>query len=115
MAGPSKREKNRHFEDFRQPKKVEQGGIIRLSGQFLLDHEEDILSLIKHQAKLAEERNPGQKVTSIKKAKGGIVVQTSDHNLTMHIGKALTKAYKGIHQYKFSKGERFVEVDWQRD
>jgi hypothetical protein len=106
---------DRHFEDFREPKKVEQGGIVKISGNFLLDHEEDIINLVRHQGKLAEEKNPLHKVTKIEKANGAILVEASDHNLTMHIGKALVHAYKGEHEYKFRKGEKFVEVDWRRD
>lgn len=115
MTGPSQREKNRHFEDFRKPKEIEEGGLIKLSGSFLLDHEEEIVNLVKHEGKLAEQKNPLHKVTKIEKVDAGIVVQTSDHNLAMKIGKALNHAYKGKHQYKFLSGEKYVEVDWKRD
>ena len=49
------------------------------------------------------------------KADGKIVAQTTDHNLAMKIGKALVHSYKGEHEYKFSKGEKFVEVIWARN
>jgi hypothetical protein len=106
---------DRHYEDFRKPKEIEQGGRLKLSGQFLLDHESDLVNLIKHQGNLAAAKNPGHKVTKIEKVNGGIVVETSDHNLALHIGKALSAAYKGKHEYKFSAGEKYVEVLWQRD
>jgi len=105
----------RHYEDFQKPKKIEEGGIIRLTGKFLLDHEDEVLGLIRHEGALAEQKNPAHKVASIDKADGGITVQITDHNLTMHIGKALVHAYKGEHNYKFLEGERYVEVDWKRD
>ena len=94
---------------------LEQGGIIKISGAFLLDHEEDILNLVKHEGKLAEERNDNAKVSGIEKVNGGISVQTTDHNLALRIGKALSRAYKGKHEYKFLQGNKFVEVTWQRD
>jgi hypothetical protein len=106
---------NRHFEDFRKPKKIEEGGVLNVSGAFLLDHEEEIINLIKHEGRLAEEKNPLHKVSKIEKVNGGIVVEITDHNLTLHIGKRLSHAYKGKHSYKFLKGEKFVEVDWSRD
>lgn len=112
--GPFGREKVHRFEQSRNLD-LEAGGIIRISGSFLLDHEEDIVSLVKHQGKQASEKNPGHKVTRIDKTNGGITVETSDHNLAMKIGKALCRAYKGEHQYKFREGEKFVEVDWRRD
>jgi len=94
---------------------AESGGVIRISGAFLLDHEEDILNLVKHQGSLSEQKNPTAKVTTIEKSDGTIVVTASDHNLVMKIGKALTHAYKGSHNYKFRDGDKFVEVDWKRD
>jgi len=115
MTGPSARKTNRHSEAFRAPKKVEEGGIIKIYGAFLLDHEQDILNLVKHEGKLAEERNPAAKVAKIAKANGGFEVTTTDHNLALKIGKALSHAYKGEHTYKFLKEEKFVEVVWQRD
>ncbi|MFH1386745.1 MAG: hypothetical protein ABIH50_03665 [bacterium] len=105
----------RHYEDFRIDDGNEKGGIISLSGSFLLDHENEIVNLINHEGKLAEQRNPDHKVSKIEKVDGGMVAQITDHNLTMHIGKSLVNAYKGEHEYKFSKGEKFVRVNWKRD
>ncbi|OGC23263.1 hypothetical protein A2291_08495 [candidate division WOR-1 bacterium RIFOXYB2_FULL_42_35] len=115
MTGSAAKSSRRHYEDFRDPDKVEEGGVVRISGAFLLDHEDEILNLVKEEGKLAEARNPKAKVSSITKAGNGIVVETSSHNLALKIGKALSHAYKGEHTYKFLKGEKFVEVIWQRD
>jgi len=105
----------RHYEDFMEPKKLEEGGLIRLSGKFLLDHEEEIVNLIKHEGRIAEQRDPAHRVKNIEKKNGGIVAEITDHNLALHIGKALTHAYKGEHEFKFLKGEKYVEVDWRRE
>ncbi|OGB90554.1 hypothetical protein A2625_03295 [candidate division WOR-1 bacterium RIFCSPHIGHO2_01_FULL_53_15] len=105
----------RHYEDFQKPKKIEQGGRLKLSGAFLLDHEEELVNLIKHEGRLAEQKNPLHKVSKIEKVNGGIEAEVTDHNLAMHIGKALSHAYKGEHKYKFREGEKYVEVDWRRD
>ncbi|MCX5751027.1 MAG: hypothetical protein NT099_05120 [Candidatus Saganbacteria bacterium] len=106
---------DRHYEGFRKPKKVEQGGLVKLSGGFLLDHGDELVNLIKHQGDLATAKNPEHKVTRIEKVKNGIEVETSDHNLALHIGKSLSAAYKGQHEYKFSADDKYVEVLWQRD
>lgn len=112
MKGPIKR----HYEGFRQHKnKEEQGGVITLTGAFLLDHHDEVVNLINHEGRIAEEKNPLHRVSRIDRANGGIVVETTDHNLALRIGKALSHAYKGAHTYKFPKGEKFVEVDWRRD
>lgn len=105
----------RHFENFRSPKKIEQGGILKISGAFLLDHEEELVNLIKHEGCLAEAQNPEHKIVKINKVNGGLEVEISNARLALHIGKRLTHAYKGEHKYKFRKGEKYVEVDWVRD
>lgn len=108
-------EYDRHFEDFRTKDLKEKGGILHVSGSFLLDHEDDVLNLIKHEGRLAEEKNPLHKVSEIEKVDGGFTVKISDHNLALHIGKRLEHAYKGQHRFQFLKGEKFVEVYWARD
>lgn len=100
---------SRHFDDFRQPKKIEEGGLLRLSGAFIVDHEGELLNLIKNEAK-----NPEQ-ISKIEKIDGSIYVHVNNHSLANHLGKALVRAYKGEHSFKFLKGEKFVEVDWRRD
>jgi hypothetical protein len=105
----------RHYEGFMEPKKIEEGGMIRISGNFLLDHEDEVVNLVKHEGKMAEQKNPGHGVNKIEKVNGGITAEISDHNLALHIGKALVHAYKGKHEYKFLKGEKYVEVLWRRD
>ena len=105
----------RHYEGFRAPKYTEAGGIIKISGKFLLDHEEDILNLIKKEGKLAEERNDHAHISEIQKDGQGILVKASDHNLAIRIGKAVHKAYKGELDLKFREGEKFAEVVWKRD
>lgn len=113
--GPYGREKVHRYEQSRNPD-VELGGVIRISGAFILDHEEDILNLVKHQGRLAEQRNARHRITKIEKDKDGtLVVTTSEHNLAERIGRALHRAYKGEHRLKFREGEKFVEVDWRRD
>jgi hypothetical protein len=112
--GPVGREKGIRYEQWRNPD-AEEGGIVKISGSFILDHEEDILNLVKHEGKLSEERNPKARITKIEKKSGSIIVKTSNHNLASRIGKALHRAYKGKHHFKFRPGEKFIEVEWRRD
>lgn len=109
------KEKVHRFEQWRNPE-VEEGGIIRIAGSFLIDHETEIINLVKHQGALAEQKNPAHKVTKIEKEKdGSIVVETSVHNLAERIGRALRNSFKGSMKLKFRPGEKFVEIDWKRD
>lgn len=116
VRGPIERDNQRHFEDFRDSRnKIEEGGLLKISGNFLLDHEEEVLNLVKHEGRMAAEKNPNARVIGIEKKDGGIEVSISDHNLALHIGKRLEHAYKGKHEFKFLPGEKYVEVLWNRD
>jgi hypothetical protein len=112
--GPIGREKGIRYEQWRNPD-IEEGGTIKITGTFIVDHEADILNLIKHEGKLAVERNNNIRISKVEKTGNGILVETTSHNLAMRIGKALHRAYKGEFQFKFREGEKFVEVDWKRD
>ncbi|MBU0573005.1 MAG: hypothetical protein ABIJ26_00620 [Candidatus Margulisiibacteriota bacterium] len=111
--GPTGREKGVRYEQSRNPDGV-RGGLVRISGAFLSDHLEDVLNIVKHEEKLAFERDSNLRV-DINKKNGGVEVETNCDNLAMRIGKAIHHAYKGDHSYKFRDGDRFVEVDWKRD
>lgn len=108
-------EYQRHFEDFRSNNGPEKGGIVKISGSFLLDHENDVMSLVRAEGLRASSENPEHKIIKTEKNGDEIIVSTSEHSLAMHIGKALLHAYKGEHTYRFRSGEKFVEVDWKRD
>ncbi len=105
----------RHFEGFRNTHKIEEGGVLHISGAFIKDHCDEILNLVKNESAVFEKKNPAHKILDIKKTDGNITVDFSEHHLAMHVGKALAHAYKGKHEYKFLSGEKYVEVDWSRD
>lgn len=105
----------RHYEEFMQPNKIEEGGLIKLSGSFLLDHETDLINLINNEGKLAEDHDAKSRLVKVEKKDGAIWAVTSTHNLALHIGKALTHAYQGSHEFKFLNGEKYVEVHWERN
>ena len=111
--GPAGREKGVRYEQSRNPD-IELGGVVKISGKFLLDHEEELLNLVNHEGNLAQERNPQSSISKISKTDGVITVEVTEHNLASRIGKALHRAYKGELRSNFSEGEKFAAVNWQR-
>jgi hypothetical protein len=103
--GPTPHYKVRR-DEYARKVKLEEGGVIKISGKFLLDHEEEVINLLKHQSQLAEQKNPQHLVSKIEKDDSGIVVEVTDHNLALHLGKALENAFKGKHTYRFLKEEK---------
>ena len=110
-----RKETDRDYEEFRAKKQKEAGGLVRVRGAFLKDHEDEIVNLIKHESRMAEQENPEYKVSEIAKVDGGLDVATTSSSLAKHIGKSLSMAYKGEHKYTFSQDEKYIEVDWRRD
>ncbi|HTY12915.1 MAG TPA: hypothetical protein VMD02_01870 [Candidatus Omnitrophota bacterium] len=110
-----RKETDRDYTEFRQNTQKEAGGLVRIRGAFLKDHENDIVNLVKSESGRSAAHNPEHRVTDISKVDGGIDVTTSESSLAMHIGKSLNLAYKGEHKFTFSHDEKYIEVDWKRD
>lgn len=91
------------------------GGIVTLSGDFLKQHENEIVSLITNENKSAMEVNPLQRIMDIEMRDTSLVIWTTNEKLAQRIGRAVHKAYSGEVEYKWSKGTKLARVNWQRD
>lgn len=90
-------------------------GIIRLAGNFVSEHREEIVNLLHSEEKRAMEKNPLERIMKIEKGDGGIYAETTSDSLALRIGRVLSRAYKGKSDYKFRYGDKFVMVEWRRD
>lgn len=91
------------------------GGIVKLTGNFLQYHQEEILNLIHNEGDKAKQLNPLERVMDIEMMSSGIDVLTTNEKLAQRIGKALHKAYSGIVTYAWSQDTKLARVSWQRD
>ncbi|MDH7600521.1 MAG: BCAM0308 family protein [Armatimonadota bacterium] len=91
------------------------GGVLRLSGSFVFDHEEEILNLIRNETIKAMGLNPLERIMSLEFDDGGIEITTTNEKLAQRIGKALHKAYSGSIEYKWSEDTKLARVHWHRD
>jgi len=89
-------------------------GILTLSGEFLFNHHQDILNLLRSEEKRAVAKNPLERIISIEERKGTIQVETTTESLALRMGRVLFRAYKGNVSYKFSQDEKLVRVNWNR-
>lgn len=91
-------------------------GILQISGGFVDKHKDDILRLLKNEEKRAMEKNPLERVISIKENDEGLIsVDTTTESLVLRMGRILTRAYTGEVEYKFSDTEKLVRVEWKRE
>jgi NMD protein affecting ribosome stability and mRNA decay len=76
-------------------------GYVKLSGEFLGTHRDEIRHLLRRIMDIME--------------KGGVItVTTTDVHLARRIGEALHHAYQGKLDIKYSQDEYLVRIDWTR-
>lgn len=91
------------------------GGIVTLSGGFVNQHKEEIVSMIRNENDEAMRINPLERIMDIEESDGSLVVSTTNEKLAQRIGRAAHKAWSGDVEYKWSKGTKLARVNWHRD
>lgn len=89
-------------------------GFVTLEGEFLSEHKEEILNLIRNKEELAAHINPLERIIEIKDKKGVIEISTTTEKLAERIGQILKKAYHGTVDYKWSSDTKLARVVWMR-
>ncbi len=92
------------------------GGIVTLKGDYVLEHKQDILNLIRNEEERARGFNPLERVMSVREnGYGSIVISTTNEKLAQQLGRAIKKAFHGEVTYRWSHDNKLVRVDWERE
>jgi len=91
------------------------GGVIYLSGSYLTHNGEEILNIARNQEKQARASRPLQRIMWAKKDGQKVEIATTNFHLARRIGQAIHNAHGGALDIKYSEGDRFVRVYWNRD
>ncbi len=92
------------------------GGIVTLRGEYVLDHKQDIMNLIRNEEERARGFNPLERVMSVREnGYGSIVISTTNEKLAQRLGRAIKKAFHGEVTYRWSHDNKLVRVDWERE
>lgn len=91
-------------------------GVVELKGNFLFEHKDEIITLIRNTIEKADYIDPLEKIENINidEKHKTIEIITTDDKLAQRIGKNIEKAYKGSVKYSFSKEDRMTRVYWTR-
>lgn len=89
-------------------------GVVHLSGDFVFEHKDEIIGLIKNDEKRAMERNPLERIMKIEKKSGELYIETTTDDLALRIGHALCRAYKGSEAVHSRFENKYVIVNWSR-
>jgi hypothetical protein len=90
------------------------GGYLTLEGDFVRDHEEEILGLVRNVEERARSEHPLQRLMGISKQEGGLQITTTDAHLAHSIAKALSHAYRGELDSTWAEGESLLRATWRR-
>ena len=89
-------------------------GIVTFSGEYLAEHRDEILNAIKNSEEKSRSKNPLARIMAIKPEKDALVILTTDDKLAQKLGRDINKAHNGTLEYKWSREDSFVRVNWSR-
>ena len=89
-------------------------GYLTLSGEFLTQHREELVTLLENEAAKVGNRSVDDRIIQMVPEKDKLVVETTTDKLAQHLGRAIYKAYKGDLNFRWSEGNKFVRVYWTR-
>ncbi len=91
------------------------GGFITIQGDFVKEHRDEILNLVRNKETLASRINPLEQIMDIVERKGAIEITTTTEKLAQRIGRILAKAFRGDVVYKWSSDVKLARVVWTRN
>jgi len=90
-------------------------GFLTLSGEFLSDHREEILQLLKNLEQYEKAEHPLKRLICMEHQSDGSLEATfTDPHLARAMGEAVRHAYKGQLDYDYQAGEYLLRVKWTR-
>jgi len=89
-------------------------GIVTLSGDFALEHADEIRGLIHNLEEREKQEHPLKRVMAVEQQGDAWIVKTTNARLARGIGEALEHAYRGDLDYLFTESENVLRVAWKR-
>ena len=89
-------------------------GILTLSGEFFVQHREEIVRLLEKEAGRVARRSVADRIMQMIPEGGKLVVETTSEKMAQHLGRTVYKACKGDLNFRWGEVERFVRVFWNR-
>ena len=89
-------------------------GVVTLNGDFVRNHREEIINLIRNEEKRASGLNPLERIIEIQAKASGMEVTTTHEKLAQRIGKRLHSAFRGDVTYQWMPQDKMARVQWSR-
>jgi len=92
-----------------------EGGVVYLGGEFLYQHKNEIMNIIKNTESAEMKQRPLERIIEVISQRNKIKITTTYEHLARRIGEAVHKAYKGSLNIQYPEGEKYVRVRWRRE
>ena len=89
-------------------------GVVTLSGDYLLQHEEVILNAVRNIEAKARAKNPLARIMEIGQEGKVLTIRTTHEKLAEKLGREIYKSHSGTLNFQWSEDESFVRVNWSR-
>jgi NMD protein affecting ribosome stability and mRNA decay len=90
-------------------------GLLTLSGEFFVQHQEEIVKLLEKEAARVRARSVMDRIIQMTPGEAGqLVVETTTDKLAQRLGHTIYKAYKGDLNFRWGEIDRFARVYWSR-
>ena len=70
-------------------------GIVTLAGDYLIEHEQEILNILKNEETRVMAKNPLGRIMRMEKKDGEFLIETTEQKLAEHLGRTLHRAHQG--------------------
>jgi NMD protein affecting ribosome stability and mRNA decay len=89
-------------------------GYVTLKGEFLREHRDQILNLLKNHEAKEKAEHPLERIMAIEDTPEGVLVTTTDAHLARDIAEAIFAAWKGDLEFHYNKEENLLRATWSR-
>ena len=89
-------------------------GYVELRGDFLREHRDEILQLVRHTEEREKKLHPLERIIAVEKKRDHTLVTTTGIHNARRIGQALSRAYDGELSIHYLGGDQIVQVRWER-
>ncbi|MDR4507371.1 MAG: hypothetical protein MRJ65_03880 [Candidatus Brocadiaceae bacterium] len=89
-------------------------GIVTLKGEFLKQHKQEIMNLVRNEEERSKNFNPLKRIMKILEKDDEVEIHTTSSKLAQRIGNIMHKAYNGNVEYKKHENAKFMRVEWER-
>ena len=98
----------------RRVRERDPAGSVRLSGPYFAEHRDELVALVRNEEKREQRLHPLQRIIALRESRGTLEVSTTDIHLARRIGDALSHAWRGTLEIRYSPDEYRVRVNWSR-